>query len=383
MIGRYASQIAILLRHLRAERALIATVVVVVCLTSLVMAAIPRLYTAMLDDELTYRMEQAPDQARNIQVSIPYRFAQDPGEDRLREKGDDYQAGLPDSIQPIISGNEYVIETPNLVALPGTEADPDFQRSLQLRILSNVNDRIQITSGRLPKPSGTIRLSEWRNIPGARGEPERQIFEAVISDPAAAEMAMHINELTRIIVTAGNAQALVNIVGTFNVIDPQADYWNGDTWLTEPVIFGFASDFNQILAGAVLISPDAYSTLFESYEGDFTYRWNYYVDPDALTTGNYRTVIAEARQLQFTTGPTDAILTGGHNRITLSNDLPRLLNDFALQTNVALTVIALSAVGLLVTGLAALALLAALIADRRRATIALIRGRGASAAQLF
>ncbi|HEX5166617.1 MAG TPA: FtsX-like permease family protein, partial [Thermomicrobiales bacterium] len=107
------------------------------------------------------------------------------------------------------------------------------------------------------------------------------------------------------------------------------------------------------------------------------------VDPDTLTTGNYRAVIAEARQLQFTTGPTDTILTGGHNRITLSNDLPRLLNDFALQTNVALTVIALSAVGLLVTGLAALALLAALIADRRRATVALIRGRGASSAQLF
>ena len=381
MIARAVGQVVALLRHLRIERMLIATVAVVVCLTSVVMAAIPRLYTAMLDDELTYRMEQAPDPARNLRVSLPYRFTQGEGDDdRIRQKGDDYQAGLPDAVRSVITGNEYVVDSGDLIALPVTDDAPDFQRALQLRVMSNVNDHIRPTAGRQPADRGTFLLSEWLNIPGARGEPIRQRFEVIISEPSAAEMDLSINELTRIIVGSQSDQAIVHITGTFSVLNPEADYWNGDTRLTDPVIFGFASDFNQIIAAGVLMSPEAYTDLFETLRGDMTYAWNYYVDPVALSTGNYRDIVGDAQQLQFTKGPTDELLQGGHEIVTVRNDLPRLLNDFALQTNVALTVIALSAIGLLVTGMTALALLAALIADRRQATIALIRGRGASAA---
>ncbi len=384
MIRRAMSQLAILLRHLRTERTMIATVALVVCLTSVVMAAIPRLYTTMLDDELTYRMARAPDEARNLRVSLPFRFNPDAGDaDMFRQKGDNYQSELPDSLRQIITGNEYVIDTGTVTALPVSEDAPDFMRSLQLRVMSNVEEHIQLTAGRMPVERGTMRLSEWLNTPGARGEPYRQRFEVTISEPAAAEMGLRIGELTRIVVNDTNDQAIVHVTGTFNVTEPDADYWNGDTLLTDPIIFGFATDFGQIINAGVLIAPEAYNDLFATIGADIDYAWNYYVDPNALATDNYHSIIGEARQVQLTKGPTDNLLQGGHELVVVRNDLPRLLNDFTLQTNVALTVIALSAIGLLVTGMTALALLAALIADRRQATIALIRGRGASSTQLF
>ncbi|HEX3722065.1 MAG TPA: FtsX-like permease family protein, partial [Nitrolancea sp.] len=68
---------------------------------------------------------------------------------------------------------------------------------------------------------------------------------------------------------------------------------------------------------------------------------------------------------------------------SISTQLGDILNQFALQQHLTVSILSLGVIGLLVIALATIGLVAAFVAEQRRDSIKLLRGRGASGAQII
>ncbi len=402
----FASTLA-LLRHLRVERGMAVLLLLVVAVTAFIMAAVPRIYNQTLDDELQYRVAEAPPAWRNITVTKQQRTVPDFGDSilvRLEAGALTYFLELSPVIQEIVSGVGYLAESPKSGVLQTRGQPPlEFNRSLQFRFQGEVRDHITLTAGRWPDEQRLILFSEWNATPGARGETPRPLYDVVLSETSLADLEYGLNEFATVRMGGFGERVYVRVVGSFTVNDPEDNYWNGDTRLDEPVVAGFATDFGEVIEAVALPSVDSYFSMLNRAGGDNPWHneWRFYVVAERLTLDNYPEVAAAIRELKITLGPIDQLRRPGESDVAstavlaqitfpefdaaepqVQNELPRIVESFADQARLTSSVIALATLGILGVALAALGLLAALIADRRRGMVTLLRSRGASKGQL-
>ncbi len=383
--------------------------IIVVGFTAFVMAAAPRLYNQTLDEELQFRVSEAPAEWRNISVTKQQRSSI--GEystilERLEANSQSYYDELPISLQQIINSFSSFTETQKSPVLQ-TRLQPrlDINRSLQFRFQGHLDEQITLIDGRWPRLKEPVLFSELMAVPGARGETPTPLYEIAVSEASLTDLAYEREQFLTVRLNGGGQRVYIRIVGVFAINDPAADFWNDDTRLEEPVIAGFATDFGEVIEAVVLPPVESYVDMLGRADSRIPWynEWIFHVDPEQITLENYPEVSAEIRNLKISLGPIDRLQspddqpavasTGILPQITfpeidaqepaLNNELPLVLERFAGQARLTSSIIALVTIGLLGVSLAALGLLAALIADRRRGMVTLLRGRGASKTQLF
>jgi len=381
--------VAALLRRLRAERELVAVILVAVLLSTLVFAAIPRMFNRMADDGLAYAVEHASPVTRNVVARQVELFDPIPSEatfGRVIAAGDEFRAGLAPSIQRIVSEPSFVVDTARYAIsdTPGQPAFP-FPRFVTLRYQQDIEQHLTLVDGRMP-----ALADETVPVPAADSLFDAPVYEIAISPETARQIAVALGDILVLqparddpIVRKVPYNLLrpiaVRVVGFIEVNDVDDEYWVRDVRLDRAVEF----DDGQIVQvyATALFAPEAYRQLAggSAYSLPFQYAWRYFVDPARIDAGNFDELSADLRQLDAQYG---AVFTDP-TQISVSTGLTRILRNYLSQRNLTQAILALMTVGLVGVGAAVLALVAGIAADRRREALLLLRGRGGSARQIL
>ena len=374
---RLTSAIVAILRRLRAERGVVAFLFILVATTSFLVAVSPRLLDRVSDDGLRDRLARATAVQRNFEFTTVDRI--DPGATpfaRVEATTDDLWARLPDSVRQIIGDKRYVISSPRFqVAEP-----PNYTTFVSFRYQDGLDDRITYTTGRPPariaQPTGSVAFA----APAA--------LEIALSEEAAAETHIRVGDTLQLTVDSGDpimraffsdatGAATATVVGLFTVPQPDADYWYDDTRLIRAAVGGTVD--NPIAYTTALIAPDAYADVL-GLQVPMAYRWRFYVDGQRADAGQLESLIPDLRRLKTTfdspSGAADALPN-------LRTGLSTLLDRYLAERATAEAALAVAALGPIAVAAGALGLIAILIIRRRRPTIVLARGRGASGRQLL
>ena len=110
------------------------------------------------------------------------------------------------------------------------------------------------------------------------------------------------------------------------------------------------------------------------------YRWRFQVDADRLDAGALGELRGDLRRLESSFGTAGS---GANGRILYRSGLLDVLERFAARRTATEAALWVAALGPLAVAAGALGLVAVIIVGRRRAALALARGRGASAGQLL
>ncbi|HXX59883.1 MAG TPA: FtsX-like permease family protein [Candidatus Sulfotelmatobacter sp.] len=214
-------------------------------------------------------------------------------------------------------------------------------------------------------------------VEGSWPTPGRQPLDATISQGAAASLHLHVGDSLGLAdastpgASPAVAVASARIVGIWKT-DPQDPYWLGDT------LDASGADSNGVapLHGPLFVSPD---DLLHTPATVLDVRWRGTPGPAALrpeTIGDLRARLATLPSAVLAAAPV------GHY-VQVSNGLANVLGSIAAAgvangTNVLLLVLQYA-----VLAAYAVLLVAAMLSDRRRTELALLRSRGASTFDLL
>lgn len=381
-----------LLRSLPRNRAALAILAAIVLAASASLAALPGYVNRMSDDGLRRAVADARPYARNIsltQVGPLPRSANGSstvpinGLNDVVSLGSALQETMPAIVRGAIERQEVVLDAPRWTVrgLPG--APPVLtQRFLQLRLQSNIAGRIRVTEGRLPARRDPVSASQVTGAT-ATGTDRLLVYETAISRATAEQLAVRVGD--RLLASADPVylrdsglrgppavyRVLVEIVGLIEVVAPADDYWLDDSRLSQPGVF--ETPDVTLVYGTGLLAPEAFARLLgETSPEPWTYEWRYFVDPTRLKESDLAAFESGVRRLSVIYASSNRVRTG----------LADLARRFADQRLLAVSVLALAAAGLAATALAVLGVLGGLLAERRRAALALARSRGAGVGQL-
>ncbi|MDP9468613.1 MAG: FtsX-like permease family protein [Chloroflexota bacterium] len=374
----------LLLRRLRNERGIILLVFVLVAATSSVFAAAPRLFNGVSDDALREAARVAPPSQRNLALSLDASFA--PGSmgsvASVRAYGEELAGHFPESVAALISDRLARVTTVRFYV----PDPPSYQTHISLRFQDGLTDETRLVSGRWPvdhgQPLHQVPLGSGPEVPD-----EPVILEVALSAATAADTGIRLGD--RLAVTLDGSDPLVRgiafklaptefaVVGLYEPLDPDAEYWDGDSGLLE------AAQVGQV---GIDERPIAYVTAYvpaEMYPGllsgglPFHYEWRFQVDPQRLDADQVAQLQVDLRRLGFITVSPQVASTG---TVVVLTGLPGILDRYATERALSETVLSIAAIGPFGLAGGAMAMVATLLVRRRRATLALARGRGASGA---
>jgi putative ABC transport system permease protein len=382
-----------LLRRLRSEVGVVALLVALVMLTSFLFAGAPRLFNLVADAALVDQLQAAPVVDRGIQLSST--AVSPPGEDPLAELdriGSEYLQAFPESIRQLIGQRRLSTTSPRF-AIP---EPPRYRTYVSLRYQDGLDGAITLVAGRLPAsnhealPLATLDFGQ--EPPPLPQTPPR--IEIAVSEATAAEIGVDVGatlegtldgadpSLRGFVLRRINAE--FQVVGIFSVVDPDADVWFADRRLQRPDIGG--TDENPIAYATGLVAPDAYADLTPSGL-PFQLAWRYFVAPERADVGQLEAVVPDLERIQSvsadaTFGP---LLSSS---LSLRTGLLGIIGRYLAERSAAEAVLSVAAIGPFALAIGAIAMIAIMLVVRRRASLDLARGRGASgllllAAQLW
>ncbi len=375
---RLVAAVAALLRRLRAERGVIFFVFVVVALTSFVVAAAPRLYSRVADDGLRYEVGRGTAIQRNLQFTTVghIRAQTDDPLGGVAARGEAFRADLPASVERLVGGESFVIETSRL----GLADPPRYTTFVTLRQQSGLDGLLDLASGHWPE----------RAVP-APGDPADapRVLEVAMSAASAAEIGVvpgdrlaasvdRTDPVGRLSVVRDSTPTIeIVISGLFTVRDPTDPQWFDDHSLFEAAIGGSAE--SPIAYTTAIFAPAAYADVLGL--GPATrLTWDLSLDADRLDARDLDGLTRDLRQLS------SSYATTGSSRpdaILLHTGLGDAIGRFEAQRTTVETALALAVLGPAAVAAGAVALLGILVVRRRRHMLALARGRGASSGQLL
>jgi putative ABC transport system permease protein len=381
MVG--LASIAFFLRRLRAERGAAVVIFGLVLITAFAFAAAPRLLNRVTDEGLRHEMATAATVEASLQFSRQGRIAPAAG-DALAEvaaEGAGPEAELPASVRALVVDRSLVISTLRHFVLD----PPRTTTFLTLRAQSGVDERIRFTAGGPPTDEiGTDETDLPGNVTSGERLPGR-VVQIALPEQAARTIGVSLGDRLRMIADEQSASGPqtpswlgVEVVGLYEVIDPDDPYWFGET---APQRADFVSDpaQNRIYATGIF-APDAYPALFDE-RLTFTYTWRHLVDPQRVDAGQLGQLVGDLRRLQLSYPAVGSMTVG--EQVTLRTGLSRVLERFLGQRQTTEGLLALAAVGPAAVAGGAIGLVALLVVRRRRQALLLARGRGASAPQLL
>lgn len=375
------------LRHLRIGRGQLATVVVMVLVLSAVAAVVPLLLDRRSDDGIRYAVGSATVAERSIVMSQGGRIEGGSSNDVFAPvvaAGAKFWQGLPSSVRSLSDHSQFVIDAVRYI-LTGPAGD-GATRTVTLRYQQQVGDHIRLVTGRLP-----ARTKDTVEVAGtADARPTSvPVVEIALSQRTAAALEMRLGQTVPAIGDFADdlnppysgrppGGIAFRLTGIFSIDDPSDDYWFGDPRFDPPPVEEDPTS-KRVLAAA-LFAPAAYDDILEDITpASLRYTHRYFVEPGSLDAGDLDPLTTDLHRLgaQY-----PSITSGSSGDPSLSTGLPAILAQYAEQRAAMLSILSLGLAGLLVIGLAVVGMVAALVADRRREEIRLLRGRGAATSQL-
>jgi hypothetical protein len=211
----------------------------------------------------------------------------------------------------------------------------------------------------------TLRAGAWPRPSGASG-----VVEAVLPEPAATAMKMHVGGTYTLHSRIDGRAARVRISGLFRVDRANDPFWNGD-----PLVLKGVQRLSYTTFGPLVVAPEAFIGGFMST--GVTVQWRVLPDVRAIAPDTFGAVADRATGLRDRLAKADPA-TG----YIVATNLPALLGQVQQAALVSRSTMAIPILQLLVLSAYALLLVARLLADHRRMEAALLRARGATARQL-
>ena len=372
---RLVGAVAVLLRRIRAERGVAILLFVLVAVTSLVVAASPRLFARVADAGIRYEVARATSAQRNLQFTT---VDQIPAEDdealaNVEGRAERLMERLPASVGQLIEARSYLVDSTRFRLLD----PPNYPSFVTLRHQDGVDDQIEYVAGR---PPARLAVSADPDLPPR--------FEVALSSATAAELLVELGDILPAVVDPGDPmlrnafprtppEIEVEVVGLFTVDDGRAPYWFDESTLAEAAIGGTSEA--PIAFATALFAPDAYADVY-TLGLPSRYRWRFQVDADRLDAGGLAELRGDLRRLESSFGTAGS---GANGRILYRSGLLDIVEQFAARRAATEAALWVAAMGPLAVAAGALGLVAIIIVGRRRAALALARGRGASAGQLL
>ncbi|HYK95301.1 MAG TPA: hypothetical protein VE011_05455, partial [Candidatus Dormibacteraeota bacterium] len=383
----------LLLRRLRNERGIVLLIVLLVASTSFVFAAAPRLFNRVSDAALRSIDQAARPADRNLALDLNSSLTPgiDGGVASVRAHGDKLAEQIPTALAAVISARSTRITTVRFY-VPNP---PLVETHISLRYQDGVLDATRLVAGRWPNDLG-IQLHSVP--PGAAGSGSAQEppvpLEIALSTSEAAAMGVKVGD--RLAITLDGSDPLLgtaiqpsdvfvhgsayrigpaelHVVGVFEPLDPQSEYWYGDAGLLHVEQRG--SEDRPIIYATAYIAPQAYPSIWQSGL-PFHYEWRFLVDPQRLDAGQVDALRSDLHRLSLISGAG----TGAVGTVTVLTGLPAILDRYAAERALSESVLSIAAIGPFGLAAGAMGMVAILLARRRRATLALARGRGATGA---
>jgi putative ABC transport system permease protein len=365
----------LLLRRVRMERGALGMLFVLLAATTFVFSAAPRLFDRVADDGLAYALHSASPVQRDLTLAVTDIIA--PGPDRgiavLRSYGERREGEFPPAVEA-----EIVARSLRFSSVSLSVVDPPVgPTQLVLRYQDGIPDATRLVAGRWPVDRG-MPLRPGRE---ADDQSPPAIVEVAFSAAEAAEIGVVLGDQLGVAVNQADpvvafrhaqmAPAIVEVVGLFEPLDPAADRWVGDADLLHAIPSGppEAPTFNA----TAYVAAEAYPSLVGGLL-PIRYEWHFQIDP-ALSADHVTGLRAGLLSLAAG-GVTSADANPGS--VEVRTTLPALLDRFIAQRSLTEAILSLAAIGPLALGGAAVGLVAVLLVARRRAGLALARGRGAS-----
>ncbi|HET9344267.1 MAG TPA: ABC transporter permease [Candidatus Limnocylindrales bacterium] len=374
-------------RRFRDGRAAVLGLIVVVLVTAVCAALAPRLFDRFADEALRGEVSQATPFQRNIQL-LEESYLSPAGEPdemaRVAEVGETLERRMPDGVQALFRDRSYLAETIRWAVLEETP-DPGF---LRLRIQQDVGDHIRFVEGR-PPTDATRKIT----VPTPNAEEESAqvtVLEVALSVAALERIGLAVGDewllqpdsMDRLVGRGADLlPGAVDVVGSFEAIDPDEEYWLDDMALIRPSIR--RSGDNDLVDMTAMVDPQAYDELIEATSESHwpvRYIWRYFTDAESLQSEQLPAVVADLRRLDGTFSAASGPVIEG--TLLQSGLLPLLESVQERWTSVA-AVLGVVGLGPAAVAIAALALVGVLVMQRRRPSLALGRARGASSGQLI
>lgn len=406
------SWLTVQLRRLADARAATGALMALAFVTSLLSAAAPRILDAQADQVLRTTVAAGGADIRNVTLVESGRIPAG-GSDPMAvvaATGDLLDERIPASVAALVRARYDMVETPRF-------RPPSLkERTVRLRYLQGVADRVRLVSGRLPTgQTNQLLVAPGSLIFGSNAErrplippTELTTFEVALSSASAQNLGVGVGYKLRLQTDSTDSLAgrsvwfiAVEVVGIYEVSDPTADYWFGDSSLERPNVRRISA-FAQSDDVTVLISADAYPTLLDATaasEMPLRYSWRHEIDTGRLRADSAAGLQADLRRMETIFGSAGAaagnttataggiavssgeVSSGGP--VTLQGGLLHLVDSYAGSWRTVSQVLSVAEVGLAAVALLAFGLVCLLAGRRRAASLGIWQNRGASRAHVF
>lgn len=372
----------LLLRRLRGEGGVILLIVLLVASTSFVFAAAPRLFNRVTDDALRYAVRTASPTQRSLGATLTSNIGAASGEGigPVQAYGDRVEEQLPGSLHDLISERVLRVDSARMLV----DDPPSYDTRISFRYQDGLPDATRLVAGNWPVDRGTpvrtVPITGPTTAPGGREAPD--VVEAAISTATAAETGVQVGDRLSVTLDGSDplnfrvpyrlAPTVIEIVGLFEAIDETAPYWTGDSALLRPVQLG--SEDSPVAGVAAYVTPEMYPSLASS-RLPFRYEWRFLIDGARLDASQVPGLQSDLRRLGVVSG---AGGTGEAGVVEIRTGLPAILERFTDERAQTETVLSIATLGPFGLAAGAMAMVALLLVRRRRAMLALARGRGAS-----
>jgi putative ABC transport system permease protein len=359
---------ALLVRHARSNIGASILVAVLVLLVTFVVAVAPRALVQLSTAELRHELDSLSVPVRDVtggnaslftgsgDVDLPNDVADIYGltEERLYDIRDD----SPTLLRSVLGEPDYVGRSQGVLSTSDTtkSGEPGF---MTIAADPRIEDRIRMVDG---------------SFPATPDDPEDPL-QITLSVDSAREMMWEAGETRE----DPNGQR-VTLTGTFEAVNPDADYW---THVTSVLIPAIDDDGNRprSITGTGYVAPLALGEGVLSFE-PFTLTAWYPVSADRIDFPTATDLEPELRRFLAAVHQLPSFSTSPEQPYTLSSGTLEAIDTALARTAVTSAVLGMAASGPLGVVLAVFALATRSVVDRRRPALALAAARGGSPLQL-
>ena len=382
-------------RGLRSEPGRSLGVAALVLVTVLIAASVPLVLGRASDSALRQEVSAAPSTVRNLELVQDGRIEvgdSDPLQ-YVEAAGVGLASRFPDPLPSVMTGQELVVDTPLWHPSAGTPLDS----VLNLRIQQDVDSHLRLVAGRLPTGASTTIQDP---TPGADKDSRLVVLEVAAASETAQRLGVPIGG--RLILGPEPSDALaanrsirlaVDLVGTYDVVDPTNPFWMDDASVAHSYTYAL-QQFVEYAGGTLLLAPEAYPALMEATQSadlPMIYRWRSYIAPDAIESSQIDALSDALRRAETAYPPAVPTLASngqfnGSDHMSpasLQTGLLRLLTIHQARWQSGATILTILWTGAGLVIIASLALVAEMVARRRRSALAIVGRRGASVRQLW
>lgn len=408
-------------KQLLADHAIVGTIAVAVLVSGLFLSATPLLFNRLADEALLDAVTKPEPQLRNISASLSSRVgaaARDEPFAGVQRRGELFREDqMPELVQEIIEEEAWVTDSPRFFvkAMPDGGRTPRFPTFIRMRYQQEIDQHVSLIGGAMPSPHDPVLVELGHDCPLTGNEDDSEdldcaevalsVFEVAITQETLDYFPVGIGGMMLLTpdscavrrcggvgvarsddtayfgIPAEDLQyaVVLRISGLIEIEEQAGVYWYGDPRLHRPRVVSNA-DFTFVYATGLMMPADYGTLLRKTRPAPWNYEWRYFVAAERIRQGNIDRLAADLTTLQNEFPPFGRF---GDSHMGLNTKLPRIIDDYVGQRDLTLRMMSTSIVGLFVVAVAVIFALSALISERQRDGLILLRNRGSSRVQLM